>query len=77
MQIRKLSLGLAALAMVAAPAIAQSAIAPRVAPLSGDEMGQEEDGGSGIIIGLLGAAAVVGAIIIASDDGGPELPVSG
>ena len=77
MRIRKLSLALAALAMVAAPAVAQSALAPRVAPLAGDEMGQEGDGGSGLIIGLLGAAAVVGAIIIAADDGGPELPVSG
>lgn len=77
MQIKKLSLGLAALAMVAAPAVAQSSYGPRIAPLSGGEMGQEDDDGSGIIIGLLGAAAVIGAVIIASDGSDTELPVSG
>lgn len=77
MQISKLSLGLAALAMVAAPAIAQSSLAPRVAPLSGDEQGQEEGNGSGLLLGVLGGAAIIGAIIIASDNSDPELPVSG
>jgi hypothetical protein len=77
MRISRVSFGLAALALVAAPAIAQSALAPRVAPLSGNEQGQSEGGGSGLILGILGGAAVIGAIIIASDDDGAELPVSG
>lgn len=74
MQFSKLSMGLAALAMVAAPAVAQSSFAPAVAPLSGDEEGQAE--GSGIILGLLGAGVVVAAIVVASDSDDTELPVS-
>lgn len=76
MRISKLSVGVAALALVAAPAIAQSSLAPSVAPLSGDEEGQAE--GSGLILGVLGVAVVIGGIIVASDSGdGAELPVSG
>lgn len=55
-----------ALALAAAPAVAQSALAPSMAPLTGDEMGAE--GSTGIILGVVAAAAVIGGIIIISDD---------
>lgn len=76
MRISKLSVGIAALALVAAPAIAQSSLAPSVAPLSGDEEGQAE--GTGLILGILAVSAIVGGIIIGADGGDDEpLPVSG
>ena len=74
MKFSKLSLGLVAVGLAAAPAIAQVASTPAVAPLSGDENGIEAEG---VILGLLGAAAVVGAIIVAADSDDTELPVSG
>ena len=55
-------------------AIAQVASTPAVAPLSGDESGIEAEGA---ILGLLGAAAVVAAIVIAADSDDADLPVSG
>ena len=67
MRISKLTFGLAALALVAAPAIAQSSLAPAVAPLSGGEEGQAESG-SEIVLGILAAAAIVGAVIVATED---------
>lgn len=63
---------LSAVALASAPAIAQSALAPSVAPLSGDEMNAE--GSSGIIIGVVAAAAVIGGIIVIADD--DDSPVS-
>lgn len=74
MKFSKLSLGIAALGLAAAPAIAQVASTPAVAPLSGDESGIEAEGA---ILGLLGAAAVVAAIVIAADSDDTDLPVSG
>ncbi len=73
MRMSKLSFGLAALALVAAPAIAQSSLAPSVAPLSGDEEGQAE-GPSSLILAALGAAVIVGGIVVLSDDGQPASP---
>ncbi|NCP25154.1 MAG: hypothetical protein GW854_13555 [Erythrobacter sp.] len=75
MKMSKLSIGLACAALVAAPAIAQVSMNPAVAPLSGDEAELAE--GSGIIIGVIAAAAVIGAIVIASDEDERELPISG
>lgn len=74
MRMSKITTGLAALALVAAPAIAQAQMVPAIAPSSGDEDGIEES--SGIILGVLGAAAIVGAIVVASDSNDVELPVS-
>lgn len=73
MRISKLTFGLAALALVAAPAIAQSSLAPAVAPLSGDEQGASE--GTGLIVGILGFSAIIGGVIIAAD-GGDDEPLS-
>lgn len=58
-----------ALALATAPAVAQSALAPSMAPLTGDEMGAE--GSTGIIIGVVAAAAVVTGIIVLTDDDEP------
>lgn len=76
MRISKLSFGLAALALVAAPAVAQSTLAPRVAPLSGSEQAQGEGGSGGLLLGVLAGAAIIGAIIVASDSSDTQLPVS-
>ncbi len=73
MQISKLSLGLAALALVAAPTIAQASMATAAAAAQDGEVGGDAEG---IILGLLGGAAVIGAIVVASDNDDPTLPVS-
>ena len=75
MKIIKLPLALAAIALVSAPVVAQAVMSPAVAPLSGDESGIED--GESILLAGLAAAAVIGAIIIASDDDNTELPISG
>ncbi|MEQ5789321.1 hypothetical protein J3454_15625 [Erythrobacter sp. NFXS35] len=75
MKLNKTVLGLGAAALIAGPAVAQVAAMPTIAPLSGDE--SELSGGSAIIIGLIGAAAVVGGILLASDSDDTQLPVSG
>ena len=72
--LKKAVIALSAVSLIAAPAVAQSALAPSVAPLNGDEMGAE--GSSSIIIGVVAAAAVIGGIIVISDDDEPNLPVS-
>jgi hypothetical protein len=63
--LKKAVFALSAVALASAPALAQGALTPANAPLSGEEMGAE--GSSGIIIGVLAAAAVIGGVIIASD----------
>lgn len=75
MTLKKIALGVAAASFVAAPVVAQSAFAPTVASLTGEENGLE--GGSAIIVGVVAAAAVIGGIIILSDDNDADLPVSG
>ncbi|AUX69613.1 hypothetical protein CHX26_08995 [Porphyrobacter sp. HT-58-2] len=72
---KKVVLGLGALALIAAPAVAQVAAGPAVAPLSGDE--SELSKSSSIILGVLGTIAVVGAVIALTDDDDPQVPVSG
>jgi hypothetical protein len=75
MKISKLSLGLAAAALATAPAIAQVAMTPSVAPLSGEE---SEIGDAGaVILGLLAAGAIVAGIVSATSADEAELPVSG
>ena len=65
MKIRNIALATAALSLAASPAIAQAAFERSVAPVEGEN---EIAGGSGVLIGLLGAAAVIGAILIIADD---------
>lgn len=67
----KLSLGLAAVALMAAPVVAQSNIAPAVAPLDGDEAGQSSET---VIIGVVVVAAVAGGIIALTGDDEPLSP---
>lgn len=55
---------LAALAVAATPVLAQAG-APRVSASSSDE--SEAEGGTGIIVGIVAAVAVVGGIVIAAD----------
>jgi hypothetical protein len=74
MKFSKVSLGIAAAALAAAPAIAQVAMTPAIAPLSGDE---SEVQGSTLIVGVIAAAAIIGGIIVASDNNDPDLPISG
>lgn len=71
MMIGKISLGLGALALMAAPVLAQSTLAPAVEPLAGDEAGQSSET---IIIGVVVAAAVVGGIIALSGEDDPLSP---
>lgn len=75
MKLSKTMLGLGAAALVAMPAVAQVSMMPAVGPLDGEE--SEVAGGTGIILGIIGAAAVIGGIIVIADDDEPELPVSG
>lgn len=75
MAFKKVSLAVAAVAMASAPAIAQVSMSPAVAPFSGDE--SEAGSGTAVILGLLGAAAIVGGIILVSDDNDNDIPVSG
>jgi hypothetical protein len=75
MKMKKVALGLAAaatlVASVGVPAVAaQRAIAPV-------EEGSDAAGGASILIGLAAAAAVIAGIMVASDGGENELPVSG
>ena len=70
----KILIGLGALALAAAPSVAQATIAPSIAPLSGDESELSESGRA--ILVVLGVVAVAGAIIAIADDD-PQVPVSG
>ncbi len=71
MTLGKISLGLAAVALMAAPVVAQSNFVPVVAPLSGDETGQSSET---VIIGVVVAAAVIGGIVALSGDDEPLSP---
>lgn len=55
---------LAALAIAATPVLAQNAV-QRVSSASAED--SEAEGSTGIIIGIVAAAAVIGGIVIASD----------
>jgi hypothetical protein len=72
MMFKKATIALAAMALVAAPAIAQ--VSPALAPLSGDESALGE--GGAVFLGLAATALVIGGIIAASDSSDTDLPVS-
>lgn len=72
MNIRNFAMAAAALSLATAPAIAQADFARAAAPIEGES----EMGGSGIILGILAAAAVIAGVVIAAD-GGSDDSVSG
>lgn len=69
MKFRTLAAVAAVSSLVVAPAIAADR---SVAPVSGES----ELAGGGIVLALLAAAAVIGAIVIAADSGDLDEPVS-
>lgn len=69
---KKVVLALSAAALATVPALAQATFTPSVSPLSGDEMGAE--GSTGILIGVVAAAVVIGGIIAITDDDEPNSP---
>jgi hypothetical protein len=75
MKFRSLLAATAALSLVASPALARtSANVERIsAPVAQEE--SDVEGGSGILIAILAAAAVIAGIIIASD-GSEDAPTS-
>ena len=75
MKLGKFTLGFAAAALVAGPVLAQAALAPSVAPLSGDE--SEISSSAAIILGVIAAGAVIGGVIASSGGDDNEIPVSG
>lgn len=76
MNFRNIALATAAVSLAASPAIAEAAFDRSSAPVEGES---EMKGASGVLIGILAAAALIGGIIvIASDNGtsGDDLPTS-
>lgn len=71
MKFRTLAAAAAAVSLAAAPAVAQSNVSRDAAPVAGES----EVGGSGVILGVLAAAAIIAGIIIAADGGNDE-PIS-
>ena len=72
MKFRTFAAATAALSLATAPAVAQSTVSRDAAPVSAES----EVGGTGVILGILAAAAIIAGIIIAAD-GGNDDPVSG
>lgn len=72
MKFRNLLAATAALSLAASPALAETS-ARVSAPVAQDESNVE--GGSGLIIAILAAAAVIAGIVIIADDG-DEDPIS-
>jgi hypothetical protein len=68
MHLKNVAIAIGSLGLVATPIVAQAASAP--VARGGSPVGEAEamGGGSGIIIGLLALAAIVGGIIIAVED---------
>ena len=71
MKLRTLAAATAVVSLAASPAIAETAFQRTAAPVEGES----ELGGSGTLLALLAAAAVIGGIIIAAD-GSDDAPVS-
>lgn len=71
MKIRTLAAVAAVLSLATAPAIAEVSLDRAPAPVEGES---ELAGGSGLLIAVLAAAAVIAGIVIASD--GDDDPVS-
>lgn len=72
MKFRTLAAATAALSLATAPAVAQSTVSRTAAPVSSEK---SEVGGTGVILGILAAAAIIAGIIIAAD-GGSDNPIS-
>jgi len=68
MKLRNVALATAALSLAASPAIAEAAFERSNAPVEGES----ELAGSGILIAVLGAAAVIGGIILIADNDDDE-----
>ena len=66
MKIRNLALATAAVSLAASPAIAEAAFERANAPVEDES---EIEGGSGIIVAVLAAAAIIGGIVVAADSG--------
>ena len=73
MNFRTVALAVATLSLAASPAIAEAAFDRSLAPVEGES---ELEGGASFLFAILGAAAVVGGIIVASgsDDDTPTSP---
>ncbi len=69
----------AAASLVSAPVMAQAqqpvSSAPEAARTGADASGENLEGGSGIILAILAAAAIIAGIIIAAD-GSDDTPIS-
>ncbi len=72
MKLKKLSLGLAAVALATTPVFAQAVFAPAVAPLNGEE--SEMSSTATIVVGLIAVAAVV--VAVAAAGGSSDRPIS-
>lgn len=69
MKFRNLAAATAVVSLAASPAIAEASFARTSAPVEGES---ELEGGSGILIAVLAAAAIIAGIVIAADDGNDE-----
>ena len=68
MQLRNLTMALGALGLVTTPVLAQAADAPAARESAPVESAEQLGGSSGIIVAILALAAIVGGIVIATDD---------
>lgn len=68
MKTRTIALAVAALSLVASPVVAQAAFDRANAPVEGES---ELVGSTALIAGILAVTAIVGGILIASDDDEP------
>lgn len=73
MSLRKMTLAAAAAALAVTPALAQVSFTPAIAPLNGDE----NDAASGVVFGIVAAAAIIGGLVVLSGGDEKEVPVSG
>ena len=71
MKLRTLAAATAVVSLAASPAIAETAFQRTAAPVEG-----ESEMGSGTLLALLAAAAILAGIIIAADGDGADSPVS-
>lgn len=70
MKIRTIAMAAAALSLAASPAIAEAAFDRASAPIEGESEVQ----GSGILLAVLAAAAVIGGIVVIADDSNSVSP---
>ncbi len=70
MKIRTIAMAAAALSLAASPAIAEAAFERASGPIEGESEVQ----GSGILLAVLAAAAVIGGIVVIADDSNSVSP---